>query len=47
MESSPAVPSERFVGVARALSLLIMLLMVVAGVYGATMAARFYSHIGV
>ena len=47
MESSPAVPSERLVGVARALSLLILVLMVIAGLYGATMAARFYSHIGV
>ncbi len=47
MESSPAVASQRFLGVARALSLLIMVLMAIAGLYGATMAARFYGHIGV
>ncbi len=47
METSPAVPSERLVGIARTISLLILLLMVIAGLYGATMAARFYTHITV
>lgn len=47
METSPVVPSGRLLGVARALGLLILLLMVIAGLYGATMAARLYSHIGV
>ncbi len=47
MESSSAGPPERLTGTARALSLLILLLMLIAGVYGATMAVRLYSHIGV
>lgn len=47
MESSPTVSSDRLFGVTRTLCLLILLLMVISGVYGATMAARFYTHIGV
>ncbi len=47
METSPAIAADRFVGIARALSLLIMLLMLIAGVYGGVMAVRLYSRIGV
>ncbi len=47
MENSPSVRPERLVGVARALALLILLLMLITGLYGAAMAARLYSHIGV
>ena len=47
MENSPAAPSTRATGLSRALSLLIMLLMVVAAVYGTTLAIRYYHQIGV
>lgn len=40
MDSSPAGPPGRLSGTARALGLLILFLMLIAGVYGATMAAR-------
>lgn len=47
MESSPAAPSARATQLARALSLLIMFLMVIAAVYGTTMAMRYFRQIGV
>ena len=48
MESSRAAPPvPRGAVVTRALCLLIMLLMTVAGVYGASMALRYFHQIGV
>jgi hypothetical protein len=48
MESSRAAPPDsRATMLTRALCLLIMLLMMVASVYGASMALRYYHQIGV
>lgn len=48
MESSRAAPPDsRGAVVPRALCLLVMLLMVVASVYGASMALRYFHQIGV
>lgn len=48
MESVHAAPPDpRAAVLTRALCLLVVLLMTVAGLYGAFMAVRFYGHIGV
>lgn len=48
MESSVAAPPDPRVSIlTRALCVLIMLLMTVASVYGASMALRYFHHIGV
>ncbi len=48
MESSGAAPPHPLGAVlTRALCVLIMLLMTVASVYGASMALRYFHHIGV
>lgn len=48
MESSRATPlGPRAAVITRALCLLIVLLMTVASVYGATMALRYFHQIGV
>ena len=48
MESSrTAPPDSRATVLTRALCLLIMLLMIVASVYGASMALRYFHQIGV
>ncbi len=48
MENSRAAPSgSRATSLTRALCLLVMVLMVAAAFYGASMAVRYYSQIGV
>lgn len=48
MENSSAAPSgSRAASLTRALCLLVMALMVAAAAYGASMAVKYYSHIGV
>ena len=48
MEHSLAAPAgARVASLTRALCLLVMVLMVAVAFYGASMALRYYSHIGV